>query len=40
MKEHDEQMKEHDRAIKELDARIANLVSGFGEFMRRTRAPE
>jgi sugar phosphate isomerase/epimerase len=40
MKEHDERMKEHHERMQELDARIANLVSGFGEFMRRTRAPE
>jgi len=35
MKEHNERMKEHDKAMKILDERIANLVSGFGEFMRR-----
>jgi len=33
-------MKEHRELTKELDARIANLVSVFGEFMRRTRMPE
>jgi uncharacterized coiled-coil protein SlyX len=26
---------EHKEAMKDLDVRIANLVSGFGEFMRR-----
>ena len=39
-KEHGERMKEHDRAMKELARRIAYLVSGFGEFMRRERRPE
>ncbi len=33
-------MKEHDESMKTLDARIANLVSGIGEFMRRDRAQE
>jgi uncharacterized coiled-coil protein SlyX len=33
--EHARNMKEHDEAMKGLDVRIANLVSGFGEFMRR-----
>jgi hypothetical protein len=28
-------MKEHDERMKILDERIANLVSGFGEFTRR-----
>jgi uncharacterized coiled-coil protein SlyX len=36
--EHERAMKEHKEAMKELDVRIANLVSGFGEFMRRERA--
>jgi uncharacterized coiled-coil protein SlyX len=30
---------EHKEAMKDLDVRIANLVSGFGEFMRRERPP-
>jgi hypothetical protein len=34
---HERAMKEHKDAMKELDVRIANLVSGFGEFMRRER---
>lgn len=38
LKEHAPHMKEHDEAMKVLDVRIANLVSGFGEFMRRERA--
>ena len=40
LKEHAEWMKEHKERMKELDVRIANLVSGFGEFMRRERRPE
>jgi len=36
--EHDRAMKEHREEMKILDARIANLVSGMGEFMRRDRA--
>jgi hypothetical protein len=40
MKEHAQWMKEHKEQMKELDVRIANLVSGFGEFMRRERRPE
>src|ERR1700689_4787647 len=39
MKEHTQFVKEHKEAMKELDVRIANLVSGFGEFMRRERPP-
>lgn len=42
LKEHGEWLVAHDRAMREhaehmkiLDERIANLVSGFGEFMRR-----
>jgi len=35
MKGHDAAMKAHDAAMKVLDERIARLVSGFGEFMRR-----
>ena len=34
-KERAQFVKEHQAAMKELDARISNLVSGFGEFMRR-----
>ena len=37
MKEHAQFVKEHKEAMKALDVRIANLVSGFGEFMRRER---
>jgi hypothetical protein len=40
MKEHGEWLVSHDAAMKALDVRIANLVSGFGEFMRRNPAPE
>jgi hypothetical protein len=36
--EHAQHMKDHDEAMKDLDLRISNLVSGFGEFMRRERA--
>jgi uncharacterized coiled-coil protein SlyX len=39
VKEHAQFVKEHKEAMKELDVRIANLVSGFGEFMRRERPP-
>lgn len=35
MKAHAAAVKEHDAAMKLLDERIAGLVSGFGEFMRR-----
>jgi uncharacterized coiled-coil protein SlyX len=35
MKAHDVAMTAHDEAMKLLDQRIAGLVSGFGEFMRR-----
>jgi hypothetical protein len=35
LEEHDAAMKEHAAAMKVLDERIAGLVSGFGEFMRR-----
>jgi uncharacterized coiled-coil protein SlyX len=38
MKEHEQFVREHKEAMKALDVRIANLVSGFGEFMRRERA--
>jgi len=38
--EHARNMKEHDEAMKVLDVRIANLVSGFGEFIRRERPPQ
>lgn len=38
VKVHDQAMKVHDQAMKDLDARIASLVSGFGEFMRRSDA--
>jgi hypothetical protein len=37
---HDRPMNEHREAMKLLDARISNLVSGFGEFMRRERAQD
>ena len=40
LKEHAQWMKEHKERMKELDVRIANLVSGFGEFMGRERRPE
>jgi hypothetical protein len=40
VKEHAQWMKEHKEQMKELDVRIANLVSGFGEFMRREHRPE
>jgi uncharacterized coiled-coil protein SlyX len=47
LKEHGEWLESHDRAVKEhrelmkeLDKRIADLVSGFGEFMRQERRPE
>jgi uncharacterized coiled-coil protein SlyX len=40
LESHDRAMKEHGELMKELDARIANLVSGFGEFMRLERRPE
>jgi uncharacterized coiled-coil protein SlyX len=40
VKEHDQFVKEHKEAMKELDVRITNLVSGFGEFIRRERARE
>jgi hypothetical protein len=33
-------MKEHDERMKLLDVRIANLVSGVGEFMRRGSPPQ
>jgi uncharacterized coiled-coil protein SlyX len=36
-KERAQFVKEHQEAMKALDVRIANLVSGFGEFMRRER---
>jgi hypothetical protein len=32
---HAKAMKEHDQAMKTLDERIAGLVSGIGEFMRK-----
>ncbi len=38
VKEHQQFVKEHKEAMKALDVRIANLVSGFGEFMQRERA--
>ena len=31
---HDKEMKEHDARMRTLDERIANFVSGIGEFMR------
>lgn len=33
---HQKWLQEHDAAMKVLDERIVDLVSGFGEFMRRT----
>jgi uncharacterized coiled-coil protein SlyX len=36
--EHVQHMRDHDEAMKDLDVRISNLVSGFGEFMRREQA--
>jgi uncharacterized coiled-coil protein SlyX len=36
LKEHHAAMKAHDEAMKVLDERIAGLVSGFGEFLRRS----
>ena len=35
LEEHDRAMKDHNLAIEDLDTRIASLVSGFGEFLRR-----
>ncbi len=35
MKAHDAAMKAHDARMEDLDHRIAGLVSGFGEFLRR-----
>jgi len=32
---HERAMREHDERMKILDERIANLVSGFGEFLQR-----
>ena len=37
LQEHEQGMKEHKQSMKELDKRITNLVSGFGEFMRRNK---
>ncbi len=34
--EHDRRITEHDLAMRELDRRIADLVGGSGEFIRRT----
>lgn len=39
LEEHDRAMKAHDMAMKVLDERIADLVSGFGEFIRRAEKP-
>lgn len=36
LQEHDRAMKAHDAAMKDLDERIRQLVSGFGEFIRRS----
>ncbi len=36
--EHDRAIQEHHENMKTLDGRIAALVSGMGEFMRRDRA--
>jgi len=35
LQEHEQGMREHKQSMKELDERIANLVSGFGEYLRR-----
>jgi len=35
LQEHEQSMKEHKQSMKELDERINNLVSGFGEYLRR-----
>jgi uncharacterized coiled-coil protein SlyX len=40
VKEHGEWLLSHEQAMKALDARIANLVSGVGEFMRRQPPPD
>jgi len=34
LEEHEQGMREHKQSMKELDERIANLVSGFGEYLR------
>jgi len=39
LREHAEWLESRDRAMKELDQRIADPVSGFGEFMRRQNRP-
>jgi hypothetical protein len=38
LESHQRAMQAHDRAMKDLDERIRNLVSGLGEFMRRTQS--
>jgi uncharacterized coiled-coil protein SlyX len=35
---HEESMEKHDRAMEILDERIKDLVSGFGEYLRRQNA--
>jgi len=40
LKEHGEWLESHEQAMKALDVRIANLVSGTGEFMGRDRTHE
>jgi len=37
---HDKALREHDERMKTIDERIARLVSGVGEFMRRENASE
>ncbi len=37
---HDKALREHDERMKIVDERIARLVSGVGEFMRRESASE
>jgi uncharacterized coiled-coil protein SlyX len=37
---HDKALREHDERMKTVDERIARLVSGVGEFMRRENARE
>jgi hypothetical protein len=34
----EESMKKHDRAMEILDERVKDLVSGFGEYLRRQHA--
>ena len=39
LESHNKAMAEHEAAMKRLDKRIAGLVSGIGEFMRRSGVP-